>query len=378
MKPRELKYPCTASLVLAIATGATAAHAADPDWMSLPYTTHAAFQAVDSSGAGTFPLDAPVRMWGTVLNRSEAMLDGTPSTPGFLGGQWQIYVQATEPGDFGGTACYLGQLYGNFPFNPPEESYSDAEWLAEVDRVTHDPDTLRLFQPGDAVEIRARAPGLFFNGKTNINEQHLKDPAFDFDVVLLEADRGLPTPTPLTLADLKDANDDFIFDASRATGCEHYQASLVRINGVQLTTGTWSSNSTYAITDGVRTFPILLSRGAGFDTYAPPAGTFDVVAILDQEDGVSGGVAGYRLWVTRDYDGNGWIVGGPSGDFDADGDVDGGDYAHFADCLAGPGAAPTPAPAVEISACRAAFDFDMDRDVDLDDYATFQRVRTLP
>lgn len=363
---------CSAALAVASPLWAD-----EPDWTSLPYTPHATLQAVNASGGGTFPMDDPVRLRGVILNRSDNMLNSALGTPGFLGPQWQIYVQTDLPGDFGGTACYMAQLYGNLPFNPSTESYSDGEWLAEIDRVTHDPDTLRLLQPGDAVEIRARAPGLHFNGKTNVNEQHLKDPEYDFDVVLLEAGRGLPTPTLLTLADLKDPADHFIFDSTRTTGCEHHQGTLVRINGVQLTTSTWAANTTVTITDGVRTFPMLLSRGAGFDTYAPPVGSFDVVAILDQEDGAQGGVAGYRLWVTRDYDGNGWIVGGPSGDFDADGAVDASDFSRFADCLAGPQAAPAPL-AAEVQACREAFDFDMDRDIDLDDFATLQKVAALP
>ncbi|MCB9849726.1 MAG: hypothetical protein H6817_03385 [Phycisphaerales bacterium] len=359
----------TAFTVLGLAAGHL--FAVEPDWGSLAYTAHSAYQAVDGSGTGTFPLDAPVKLRGVLLNRSAAMLNGTAGTPGFLGAQWQVYVQADQPSDFGGTACYLGQYYGNFPFNPPEESYSDAEWNDEVDRVTHDPDSDRLFQPGDVVEIRARAPGLFFNGKTNVNEQHLKDPEFDFDIVLLEADRGLPTPTLITLADVKDGSDDFIFDATRASGGEQYQGSLVRINGVEIVESTWSADGTVTITDGVNTFPLKLGLGAGFDLYAPPVGPIDIVAIFDQEDGTSGGIAGYRLWVTRDYDDNGWIVGGPSGDFDADGALTDADYAMFADCMAGPSVAPAPAFA-SISACREAFDFDMDRDIDLDDFATFQ------
>ncbi len=367
------------TLLIAISTPSFIVRAAEPDWPTIPITPHAVLQAVDASGSSTHPLDSPVRMRGVILNDPALMLDGTAGAPAFLGGQWQIYVQSADAGDFGGTACYMAQLYGNMPFNPPDESYSDAEWLAELDRLNHDFDTAHPFAVGDLVEIHARAPGLFFRGKANINEQHGRDPELDFDLVLLEADRGLPTPALLTLADLKDAADAFIFDASRATGCERYQGELVRLNDVWLTsTNGWAPDGTAEITDATgRTFPLKLSRGDGFNLYDPPAGAFDLVAIMDQEDATSGGIAGYRLWVTTDYDGNGWIVGGPSGDFDSSGAVTADDYAYFADCLTGPDATPAPAVAT-VQACRAAFDFDMDRDVDLDDYAQLQTVLSLP
>ncbi|MCK4658255.1 MAG: hypothetical protein KAV82_01930 [Phycisphaerae bacterium] len=58
------------------------------------------------------------------------------------------------------------------------------------------------------------------------------------------------------------------------------------------------------------------------------------------------------------------------GDFDGDGDVDLADYAVFADCMAGPGAAPSPA-SVTAQQCLGTFDFDIDLDVDLEDFASF-------
>ncbi|MFH0982498.1 MAG: hypothetical protein V2A79_13310, partial [Planctomycetota bacterium] len=61
-----------------------------------------------------------------------------------------------------------------------------------------------------------------------------------------------------------------------------------------------------------------------------------------------------------------------AGDFDADGAVNLDDYAAFADCLAGPGAAPDPALPQCVAACLAAFDSDGAGDVDLEDFAVFQ------
>ena len=71
-------------------------------------------------------------------------------------------------------------------------------------------------------------------------------------------------------------------------------------------------------------------------------------------------------------------VGCPTqpGDFDCDGDVDLGDYAHFADCLNGPGAAPDPTPPTTSQQCLGAFDFEPDTDVDLADFGGFQEAFT--
>ena len=61
------------------------------------------------------------------------------------------------------------------------------------------------------------------------------------------------------------------------------------------------------------------------------------------------------------------------GDYDDDGDVDLDDFGVFADCQAGPGAAPNPSlPSVTSQDCLDAFDFEPDADVDATDFAVFQ------
>jgi len=55
-------------------------------------------------------------------------------------------------------------------------------------------------------------------------------------------------------------------------------------------------------------------------------------------------------------------------------DVD--DYAVFADCLGGPGAAPAPTPPITVNECLGAFDFEADGDVDLIDFAEVQEAFT--
>lgn len=344
--------------------------AQDPDWAAMTYTLHRDYQAVDADGNGTFLTTGPVKMRGVITNWSQTMLKGDAGSDPFMGGQWQIGVQVVDADDFGGTVLWMGQNVGKIHGGHPATSYTDAEWRAEVDRVSHDPVTGRLFRPGDLVEIRARAPGLFHNGKTNVNEQHVDLPEADFDVVLLQANYSVPEVQTVALGDLKDGSDQFIFDATRATGPEHYQGRLIKLEGVRFGAGTWAPGQTMTITDGAgRTFPLLLGLGSGFTLYAPPTGTFDVVGVLDQEDGTGedGYKGGYRLWA-MDYDGAAFVLYRyVQPDFDRDGDVDGDDHAHFIACITGP----MVALAVE-SSCDDA-DFDRDGDVDQADFSVLQR-----
>jgi hypothetical protein len=317
-----------ALLAIGLATLAygTVGRGEEPDWASMPYTAHAALQAVNEAGAGAFAFDVPLKARGVIINDYADMLPSAPSATPFLGGMWQIYVQAVDAGDFGGTACWMGQNIGKLVGNDPNGNYTDAEWVAEIGRLTHDPLTGHTFQPGDLVEVRARAPGFFHNGKGNINEQHSNDSILDFDIYLLTADYGVPRPKLVTLAALKDAADAFLFDATRATGCEHYQGALVRVNGVTLvSTAGWGPGAELRITDGTRTFPVLLGIGPGFSTYPAPTGVVDVIGILDQEDSnpADGFAQGYRLWV-MDYTGSGCILPAPfaiPGDANCDGAV---------------------------------------------------------
>ncbi len=178
------------------------------DWTSVPIRLQSEFQATQfgsgswvSGYSGGFPL----RLQGVVLDANENWLDPTAAYdadyhPYYLGGQAEIIVQASAPGDFGGTFCWMGQNYGNMPWiQDSSDSYTDAEWYAELNRLSlwHPnsaglPEALpreQLVRPGDYVEIRARA-GLWYSGKMNVNEQHFNPPSKDFEVVVLERGRG--------------------------------------------------------------------------------------------------------------------------------------------------------------------------------------------
>lgn len=347
--------------VVALA-GAGQAWADDPDWPTMPFTPHSDFQAVDGDGAGTFPLTNPVKLRGVIVNHPRDMVDPTPGSDPFMGGQWQIFIQATDPNDFGGTACWMGQNLGNMS-GDPNDSYSDEEWLAELDRLSHDPNSGHAFQRGDLVEVRARAPGLFFRGKTNINEQHTSNPQANFDVCLLEADYGLPTPELIGLSDVKDPNDAFIFDQQRLEGAEHYQGTLVRVNDVGFVDpNDWGPDGELVVQDGTgRTLPVKLGRGGGFSVYDPPPPPFDVIAIFDQEDtnGEDGWKDGYRLWV-MDYDGNGEVINSEActGDLDGNGNVNLSDLAELLGHYR-----------ITSGATYPDGDLDRDGDVQLDDLA---------
>ncbi len=295
--------------------------------------THWELQAVNADGVGTYDDTDKVIITGIVLNNPEEMLDPTPGT-GYMGGQWQIYVQG-EDDDHAGTAVYLGQYYHKV--GGQSGSYTDEQLLSELCRINHDPNTGYTFAAGD--RIRVTSWYKFYKGKINANEKHEAEPIFDFAVELLEPAVGLPSPEIITLDMVKDSNDDYIFDQTRLTGCEYYQAQLVRVDDVNITDPVnWGPDGTVTIADGSgRTFPVKLGIGDGFTRYDCPTGRIDVIAIFDQESsGTTVCKDGYRLWVT-DYDGNGLVLtdrgherGNLPGDINTDYKVDLKDFAELA------------------------------------------------
>ena len=143
-------------------------------------TLHRELQAVTAEGTSAWDGAFPITIRGVMLNNPEERLDVAPQFLPWdnggnafrLGGEWEIFIQAVEPGDRGGTACWMGQNYGNLPWLHDEGlSYSDTAWLAEVDRLNHDPEHHHRFRAGDLVEVTA-ARSLFYAGKRNINEAH--------------------------------------------------------------------------------------------------------------------------------------------------------------------------------------------------------------
>ena len=63
-----------------------------------------------------------------------------------------------------------------------------------------------------------------------------------------------------------DSSNNFIFDSTRATGCEEYQGSLVHLDNLLLTDpNDWGLGKTVTVSQGSLTFPmqIGLDRALG-------------------------------------------------------------------------------------------------------------------
>lgn len=326
--------------VAALAGRHTAASA--QDWSAVPIINHNVYQAVNSNGSSAYPANAyPVILRGVVINNNLDWLDAAPGftanyTPNALGGQAEFFVQSVnldgtpwdpDPlsayNDFGGTAVWMGQNYGNLPWinDHPGKSYTNEQWLAELDRLGYNyvGRTTPAIQPGDLVEIRARV-GLNYAGKRNVNEAHNNSPANDFEIVVLQSNFGLPAAAPISLADLKTTANEFIWDASRQTGGEFYQMTRVELRNVRLGEGQpWGQNTwTQVVDPSGRTLSLYLGLSDSFLSSAPPEGRFDVAGILDQSS--STGQGGYRMLVMNAAD---VMI---SGDLNRDGMVSGADF----------------------------------------------------
>jgi len=310
------------SLVVAAQAASTAAS-----------VTHSEFQAVNAAGEQTYNRTDKVIFEGIILHNPAEMLDPTPDdtiTQTFeISGQWQFYFQG-EGNDHAGTMVWLGQLYNNLPWVSPDGGYTNEEFTAELNRLN-----AAKFSSGD--RIRVTGYFLSYKGKLNINEQHNKNPEYDFTVELIERGVGLPRPEVVALDELKDESDGFIFDPDRQRGCEHYQGCLVKIGQVYFVDAKdWGPNAELIVTDGNKTFPVKLGRGngiyAGSNNLTEP---FDITGIMDQESTDLTG--GYRLYVTN-YDGNGSVLAcrehrlaDKPGDINLNGAVDFDDFAKLAE-----------------------------------------------
>jgi len=312
--------------VLSLALGVAAK--ADP---TVAEVTHSEFQAVDANGEHVYNATDKVVLEGILLHNPADMLDPTPDdtiTETFnISGQWQIYFQG-EGDDHAGTAVWLGQLYNNLPWVAPDGGYSNEEFIAELSRLN-----AAQFSPGD--RIRVTGYYLSYNGKLNINEQHNNNPEHDFSIELVERGVGLPSPEVVTLDELKNGDDEFIFDPNRQRGGEYYQSRLIKIEDVYFVDANdWGPQGELVITDGTKTLGVKLGRGngiyAGSNNLTEP---FDVIGIMDQESPYL--IDGYRLYVMN-YDGNGSVLASREhrqadkpGDINLNGVVDGADFAEF-------------------------------------------------
>jgi len=282
--------------------------------------THSNLQAVNASGTSAWAGTFPFTIRGVLLCNPDEMLDSTPNFLPWndganmfqLGAEWQVTLQATEPGDQGGTTCWMGQSYGNMPWlHNSDLSYTNEAWVSEILRLNFDPANLHQFRAGDLVEITVNQAE-FYGGKRNINEAHNIDPASNFDIRLVTANYGLPTPAAITLADVVQSGGTVgdpsswpaIFDQTRATGGELYQGTRTRINGLILvTTNGWNPTNAWGarlctVTDGAgRCFNLRHPR---YSLGSAPSASFDAIGIFNQESGSgSQGTNGYELFVQQ-------------------------------------------------------------------------------
>jgi hypothetical protein len=322
-------------LVAAIGVGMTSVAQA-VDWNTIPVIQHKDFQAVNANGSSAYASNGfPVRFVGVVLNNNEDWLDPTSRYCTEAGHEWdmgaqaEFYIQAVnldgtpwDPkpsatfNDFGGTSNWIGQNYGNhvwhydsedYDINSQPWNYTQSAWYSELDRLKlYRPGTSltnsQLIRAGDLVEVRARA-GLAYAGKMNVNESHNNSSNFDFEVVVLDKNHGLPTAEKLTLSNLENSQSVFNFDPTRATGGEHYQSTLVTIEDVRLADASkWGTDSDLTLNDATgRTMTVHLGFNDSFTTVAAPMGYFDVTGILDQYS-ETGGRDGYQLLVMNASD----------------------------------------------------------------------------
>jgi hypothetical protein len=262
-------------------------------------TLHSSLQAVTANGSSAWPgpQGADISLIGVVINNPWDMLNysDSASSP-----QWQVYIQAIDGSDFGGTALYMRK----YSYMGPSYNYDSLGWYQEMDRLNHPNGVGAPLQRGDVIRVDARAPGQFYGGKYNINEMHSNDPNNNFDITVLQ--RGVtPVATAITLSYLKDASNSFIFDSTRATGCEHYQGSLVHLDNLSLVDdpSKWVLDGTVTVRQGNLTMPLKLGLHPELLSIAPTQDTrFSLTAILDQEDSGSPYIDNYRLWLTNASD----------------------------------------------------------------------------
>lgn len=240
--------------------------------------THAEIQAVDANGNPThskvlgfgIPWDPSkeIVLEGIALNAPDEIV---PTDTELL-----IAFQG-EGDDHAGTQIWSGGFFQDWP--GPYEPYF-------------------AIQPGDRIRVTGFCAQ--FVGKTNVNEQHNSDPSRDFTIEVL-GHPGMPVPELVPSCAVANT-----FDATRTTGGEYYQSRWVRLNNLTITLdtiGDWAAGEEVTVTDGTDTFQMMLAAMGDFDEVAAPTGTFDAVAIFDQEprplDFGASRTEHYRLWLKR-------------------------------------------------------------------------------
>jgi hypothetical protein len=282
---------------------------------SYTWVTNSQLQAINSDGSSYFatihPTSSPdaVEFMGVVVNNPADMEYLDPAAcPSTTFPQFQTFVEAlpggtyggytVAPGDFGGVALYVGQTVPWFPPNTASADFTNAQWAQELSFLG-----ASTLTTGDVVLVQADAPGLEYDGKFNINTQHMNTfayPGYGFSITVVGQTR--PPVASISLSDLVEPNGTQIFDPTMATGCEHYKGSLVHLNDLLLTDpGDWGGGTPVTIQQGNLTFPMQVGLDNGLASLNPQTLStrpFSITAIVDQE-ATGDDTTGFSVWLTN-------------------------------------------------------------------------------
>ncbi len=237
---------------------------------------------------------------GLALNASAELLDPDE--------QWQLYVAGIGD-DRGGIAAWHGIWFV-------------AEWPPPFPDV----------QPGDLVRLTGYVSN--HRGKVNMNTRHSDDPDQQFQVEIIGQ---VGMPRPLRIPGIASC---VVFDRTRETGGERYQAQWCTIKNVSVASGEWTpANDDLMITDDSGAQLNLYLSGMGdFAGITAPEGKFNVTGIFDQEDPDEPFTGNYRLWIKSMADIEQWS----QADVDDDGCVNVMDLLSVRGNLGKPGSAINP------------------------------------
>lgn len=225
-------------------------------------------EAVQSDGTGAHPLvDAPPDPGNLVVVEGISLAStgeiDAPDAPGSF--KWySIWLQD----ETGGLQAWAGSPWYGAAWRP-------------LDRY---PDV----QAGDRVRITGWIAN--YHGKVFINDRHSAATAWTAEVL---GHQGMPDPK--VIPNIAACN---YFDPTREGGSEKYQTQWVRLNRLWIVSGTWGNDEELIVADDSgATITMLLSSQGDFDGTPAPSGSFDLLAIFDQEDYDLPYQDSYRLWV---------------------------------------------------------------------------------
>ena len=194
-------------LVALVSIGGALLLSPEANAQSYNWVTVSQLEANNSDGSSLFATQHsglyPAELVGVVVNKPPRHVGLHLSSSSKPSPQFQVFVQALSsggtyggytvaPGDFGGVAVYEGE---SFACGDPTIELPHAEWATEVTRIGAS--TLSV---GDVVLVQAKTPGIFYNGKYNINTKHNTSPDNQFSITVLG--QTTPTATSITLSAL--------------------------------------------------------------------------------------------------------------------------------------------------------------------------------